>query len=119
MWGDKLLNLIFEQKYSNGWPGKAEQGWKARFGSDEGRYPTKAEGKFQVRARKAAENSDFVPFVAFINPENQKSGADGGMSIAIFPGVDCPGLVTFVVGTNDVAPDEGVLGRPGHARKLA
>src|SRR5260370_8097786 len=41
------------------------------------------------------------------------------MSIAVFPGDDeSPCLLTFVVGTNGLAPDEAILGRPGHARKV-
>ncbi|HUA35587.1 MAG TPA: AAA family ATPase [Candidatus Binataceae bacterium] len=119
MWGDKLLDLIFEQNYSKDWPEKAEQGWNALFGSPNGRYPANTkESKFQIRNPRAPENSDFAPFVAFINPQNPKSGAYGGMSVAIFPGVDRSALITFVVGTNGLAPDEVILGRPGHSRKV-
>jgi 5-methylcytosine-specific restriction enzyme B len=41
------------------------------------------------------------------------------MSFAIFPAEEGkPCLVTMVVGTNGLSPDEAILGRPGHARKL-
>ncbi|HUY26230.1 MAG TPA: AAA family ATPase [Candidatus Binataceae bacterium] len=59
-----------------------------------------------------------VPYAALIHPSNPDSGVYGGMSLAIFPAPDAPCLLTFVVGTNGLAPDENVLGRPGHARKL-
>jgi 5-methylcytosine-specific restriction protein B len=59
-----------------------------------------------------------VPFAAYIHPSNPTSGAYGGMSIAIFPVADAACLLTFVVGTNGLSPDEEILGRPGHARKV-
>jgi 5-methylcytosine-specific restriction protein B len=39
------------------------------------------------------------------------------MSFVIFPAEGEPGLLGLVVGTQGLAPDEAVLGRPGHARK--
>ena len=59
-----------------------------------------------------------VPYAALIHPSNPDSGVYGGMSLAIFPAPNASCLLTFVVGTNGLAPDENVLGRPGHARKL-
>ncbi len=58
-----------------------------------------------------------VPFAALIHPSNPNSGPYGGTSLAVFPGDDAPCLISLVVGTNGLAPDEGILGRPGHARK--
>ena len=45
------------------------------------------------------------------------SGPYGGMSFVIFPtdGERC--LVTLGLGTAGLQPDEGIIGRPGHARK--
>jgi 5-methylcytosine-specific restriction protein B len=40
------------------------------------------------------------------------------MSIAYFPAENAPCLLSFVVGTQGLNPDEEVLGRPGHARKV-
>lgn len=40
------------------------------------------------------------------------------MSFVIFPVEEQPGLVAMVVGTQGLAPDEAILGRPGHARKM-
>jgi hypothetical protein len=59
-----------------------------------------------------------VPRPACIHPSNPSSGAYGGMSIAIFPVDDAPCLLSFVVGTQGLSPDEEILGRPGHARKV-
>jgi 5-methylcytosine-specific restriction protein B len=40
------------------------------------------------------------------------------MSFVLFPARKAPALVSLVVGTNGLAPDEQALGRPGHARKV-
>ena len=45
-------------------------------------------------------------------------GPYGGLSIAVFPSASGPCLLTFVVGTNGISPDEEILGRPGHARNV-
>ena len=55
---------------------------------------------------------------AYIHPSNADSGAYGGMSFVIFPAEDAPCLVAMVIGTQGLAPDETILGRPGHARKM-
>ena len=119
MWADKLLSAILERRYSNEWPSKFEAGFSDLFGSDGGRYP--ASGKRQVHLRKPAppeEKEGIVPFGALIHSSNPDSGGYGGTSLAVFPGDDVPCLITLVVGTNGLAPDEGILGRPGHARKV-
>ncbi len=41
------------------------------------------------------------------------------MSFVIFLGNDAPCLVGMVVGTQGLSPDEMILSRPGHARKIA
>lgn len=76
------------------------------FGSPQGRYPATAEKSISLRAALDAG----VPFVSYIHPTNPTSGAYGGMSIAIFPVEDAPCLITFVVGTNGLHPDEEILG---------
>jgi hypothetical protein len=67
-----------------------------------------------------------------INNENElytqhylspSSGVYGGMSLIWFPveALDeraARSLLTFVCGTRGLAPDEQILGRPGHARHL-
>lgn len=78
------------------------------------------ERRFQLRVNGDAKEGA-VPYAALIAPDQDLSGGYGGMSFVMFPseGPDCPALVAMVVGTNGLAPDEGVLGRPGHARKCA
>ncbi len=58
-----------------------------------------------------------VPFVAYIHPQNPPSGPYSGLSFVMFPVPDQPCLIGMVVGTQGLAPDEAILGRPGHARK--
>ena len=120
MWIDKLLNVILERRYSNAWPEKFEAGFDALFGGDGGRYPDAAKRQVTLRAPRPSEDSEgIVPFAALIHPSNPSSGPYGGTSLAVFPGDDTPCLISFVVGTNGLAPDEGILGRPGHAREVS
>ena len=58
-------------------------------------------------------------FPPFIHPENKDgSGAYGGMSFVIFPAEEAPCLIGMVAGTAGLVPDDAILGRPGHARKM-
>jgi 5-methylcytosine-specific restriction protein B len=59
-----------------------------------------------------------VPYAGVIAPENPPSGAYGGASIAWFP-CDEGTLMTLVVGTKGLAPDEGLLTRHGHRRRVS
>jgi 5-methylcytosine-specific restriction enzyme B len=120
MWADKLLGAILERRYSNAWPEKFKAGFEALFGSDGGRYPDGAKRQVTLRAPAPSEASEgIVPFAALIHPSNPSAGPYGGTSLAVFPGSDAFCLVSLVVGTNGLAPDEAILGRPGHARKAA
>jgi 5-methylcytosine-specific restriction protein B len=118
MWGEKLLSAIQERGYSKDWAKRASEGFKELFGASGGRYPVIAEKVVKIRAPEMPESDDGknVPYAALIHPENPDSGAYGGMSLAIFPATDAPCLLTFVVGTSGLSPDDAVLGRPGHAR---
>ena len=109
-----------QKGYSADWPERMKEGFDDLYGSPGGRYPASAKGVVQVRAPGQSNEDTGVPFAALIHQANPKSGPYGGMSIAIFPGDDeSPCLITFVVGTNGLAPDETILGRPGHARKVS
>src|SRR5208337_5510467 len=88
----------------------------ALFGSPDGRYPKAAEKSVTLRAPDISQDSG-VPFAAYIHPANPTKGAYGGFSFVIFPVSGAPCLVGLVVGTQGLAPDEAILGRPGHARK--
>jgi 5-methylcytosine-specific restriction enzyme B len=60
-----------------------------------------------------------IPYAGFINPDNSPSGQYGGASVVWFPTADAGTLIAFVVGTGGLAPDEGILMRPGHRRRIA
>jgi 5-methylcytosine-specific restriction enzyme B len=114
MWADKLLSTILERRYSKAWPEKFKAGFEALFGADGGRYPDSAKRVVTLRAPAPSEDGDgIVPFAALIHPSNPSSGPYGGTSLAVFPGNDVPCMISLVVGTNGLAPDEGILGRPG------
>jgi 5-methylcytosine-specific restriction enzyme B len=59
-----------------------------------------------------------VPYAGLIHPDNPPAGPYGGTSVVWFPGED-GSLIDFGVGTRGLAPDEGVLTRPGHKRRIA
>lgn len=64
-----------------------------------------------------------VAFAGWTEPESPQSGVYGGMSLIWFPvrgqvGESGRALLTLVVGTRGLSPDEHILGRPGHARYL-
>jgi 5-methylcytosine-specific restriction protein B len=120
LWSDKLISAVMQKGYSSDWPERMKEGFDDLYGSSGGRYPASAKSVVQVRAPGQSNEETGVPFAALIHQANPKSGPYGGMSIAIFPGDDeSPCLLTFVVGTNGLAPDEAILGRPGHARKVS
>jgi 5-methylcytosine-specific restriction enzyme B len=53
-----------------------------------------------------------------INPDNPPSGPYGGTSIVWFPTRDSGSLIDLGIGTRGLAPDEGILTRPGHRRRI-
>lgn len=64
------------------------------------------------------DKGDGVPFAGVTAPDNPSSGPYGGASLIWFPREDGT-LLTFVVGTRGLAPDEGLLTRHGHRRRVA
>lgn len=78
------------------------------------------EKRFQLRLNAQLADGS-VPYVALIGPGQEQSGPYGGMSFVVFPADEdgWPALICMGVGTNGLAPDETVLGRPGHGRKCA
>lgn len=58
-----------------------------------------------------------VPYAGFIHPDNPSSGAYGGASLIWFP-TEAGSILTLVVGTGGLSPDEGLLSRPGHRRRV-
>ncbi|MGA2689744.1 MAG: AAA family ATPase [Candidatus Korobacteraceae bacterium] len=110
-----LVQLVHSLQQSE-WSKRNEAAFKALFGSPEGRYPKAAEKSVTLRAPEMSQDSG-VPFAAYIHPANPTKGAYGGFSFVVFPANEAPCLVALVVGTQGLAPDEAILGRPGHARK--
>jgi 5-methylcytosine-specific restriction enzyme B len=60
-----------------------------------------------------------VPFAGLIHPDNPPSGPYGGTSVVWFPTAEHGSLIDFGAGTRGLSPDEGVLTRPGHRRRIA
>lgn len=65
-----------------------------------------------------ADGDEGVPYAGIINPDNPPSGPYGGTSVVWFPSRDAGSLIDFGVGTRGLAPDEGILTRPGHRRRV-
>lgn len=112
---DELISLILNPQKQN-WAKNHQEALDRLFGGH-GRYPDKARNTLKLRAPEDIE----VPYAAYIHPQNPDSGAYGGTSLVFFPPTDWtsgPCLIGFVVGTQGLSPDEGILSRPGHARKV-
>ena len=60
-----------------------------------------------------------VPFAGLIHPDNPPSGPYGGTSVVWFPTAEHGSLIDFGAGTRGLSPDEGILTRPGHRRRIA
>jgi 5-methylcytosine-specific restriction protein B len=75
------------------------------------------EKRFQLRLNASTQEGQ-IPYLALIAPEQPLSQAYGGMSFVVFPSDEdgFPAIIGMVVGTGGLAPDEMILGRPGHAR---
>ena len=106
---------VIHSKTMESWKERNAKALAALFGT---RYPKRAEKSVKLRAPDMQGSDTGVPYAAYIHPSNPDAGAYGGMSFVIFPveGERC--LVGMVIGTQGLAPDEAVLGRPGHARKM-
>jgi len=69
-------------------------------------------------ALASVEERDGVPFAGLIHPDNPPSGPYGGTSVVWFPTSENGSLIGFGVGTRGLSPDEGILTKPGHRRRL-
>ncbi len=102
----------------NGIEGTMRSRIEALFGD---RYHKRHAAPSGIRDAYALANSNDeggIPFAGLINPDNPPSGPYGGTSVVWFPSDD-GSLIDFGVGTRGLAPDEGILTRPGHRRRLA
>jgi 5-methylcytosine-specific restriction protein B len=111
---DPLVEIIHSGTLDS-WKERNEKALAGLFGS---RYPKRAENTVALRAPDMRGNESGVPYAAYIHPSNADAGAYGGMSFVIFPAEGEPCLAAMVIGTQGLAPDEAILGRPGHSRKL-
>jgi 5-methylcytosine-specific restriction protein B len=109
-----LIDII-HGKTLDSWKSRNEQALAAMFGS---RYPKRAEKSVTLRAPDMKGGDAGIPYAAYIHPGNPDSGAYGGMSFVIFPVEEAPCLIGMVIGTQGLSPDEAILGRPGHARRM-
>src|ERR1700724_1834924 len=113
----KPLVQIVHSPGQDQWPERNAQAFDALFGSPDGRYRSSAKTDVTLRAPGINPDSG-VPFAAYIHPSNPKSGSYSGLSFVVFPIPNNPCLIGLVVGTGGLSPDEAILGRPGHARKV-
>ncbi|HEV2493700.1 MAG TPA: AAA family ATPase [Terriglobia bacterium] len=112
----ELLLDVIHSKTIESWRDRNEKALAALFGS---RYSKRTEKTVKLRAPDMKGTGDEgVPYAAYIHPSNPDAGAYGGMCFVVFPVEGEPCLVGMGTGTQGLAPDEAVLGRPGHARKM-
>src|SRR5699024_2224560 len=110
---EKLLELCRKSYDSESWSDESERALESLFGSDSGRYSLRSQKEIQLRTPKAT-----VPFAAIIHESNSTSGGYSGLSFALFPIEDGPTMIAMVVGTQGLSPDENIIGKPGHSRKM-
>ena len=112
---DSLIEIIHSAALDS-WKERNETALAGLFGT---RYAKRAEKAVTLRAPDMRGSDSGVPYAAYIHPSNADAGAYGGMSFVIFPVEGEPCLVAMVIGTQGLAPDEAILGRPGHVAKNA
>ena len=71
-----------------------------------------------IRNAYGKGETDHVAYGGFINPDNPPSGPYGGTSLVWFPCSD-GSMIDFGIGTRGLSPDEGILTRPGHRRRIS
>jgi 5-methylcytosine-specific restriction enzyme B len=112
----RLIDIIHSPGTEN-WLERSKPAFYELFGGG-ARYPEKARRTVTLRAPEFKGDTG-VSFASLIHPSNPDSGQFGGMCFVIFPISDGPCLVALGIGTQGLSPDEEILGRPGHARKVA
>lgn len=112
----QLLALTQPLAPDTDWHKANEVAFDSIFGGS-GRYHS--DGRKAVSLRAPDMGTDGVTFASYLHPANPGSGAYGGMSFVLFPVPGQRALISLVVGTNGLSPDEDILARPGHARRVA
>ena len=115
--GIELLVDLVHAPDLKAWKEKNSAAFNSLFGSPSGRYSKLAEKEVTLRAPGISPDSG-IPFAAYIHPSNPNSGAYSGLSFVIFPVEDSACLIGLVIGTQGLAPDDSILGRSGHGRKV-
>ena len=73
---------------------------------------------FRNAYSKSGAETEHIAYAGFINPDNPPSGPYGGTSLVWFPTADgC--IIDFGIGTRGLNPDEGILTRAGHRRRIS
>lgn len=111
---DLLVDVIHSTTMDS-WKERNEKALAALFGT---RYAKRTEKSVALRAPDMKGSDAGVPYAAYIHPSNADAGAYGGMCFVIFPVEGAACLVGMGIGTQGLSPDEAILGRPGHARKI-
>lgn len=115
----KNIVELVKSPWTSDWHQQAEKIF-SNFLQEGERYLKKARNVTSIRSPKITlEENGGVPYFALIHPSNAPSGPYGGMSFVLFPSQEKASLISLGIGTQGLAPDENVLGRPGHARKLS
>ncbi len=114
---NKLISLIQTPGTAN-WSERCNEAFAELYGSPNGRYSLSAGQSVSLRAPEFRDKKG-VTFAALIDQSNPDSGAYGGMSLVLFPHEERAAIIAMVVGTQGLSPDEEILGRPGHGRKVA
>ncbi len=100
-----------------GWEPTARAALAALFGE---RYHSRHGADVEIRdAYGRGPDPAHIPFAGLLPEGSATSGQYGGMSVVWFPRQRGGSLLTFVVGTLGLNPDEAILGRPGHRRHVA
>ncbi len=74
------------------------------------------QGRKAIALRCPKIGLDDGAFAAVLHKDAPSSGGYGGTSFVMFPSETDSVLISLVVGTQGLAPDEHILTRPGHAR---
>lgn len=113
---DALVDVIRSGRQAE--EGAPRAALAALFGS---RFMKAREKDAQIRdafGLAKSDGDDSVPYAGLINPDNPPSGPYGGTSLVWFPAAT-GSLIGLGVGTRGLSPDEGILTRPGHRRRIA
>ncbi len=112
-----LISLCKSPYDNSTWHDQSKAAFEELFTAQKSRYGKNARNTVKFRTPKLDGDKN-VPFSAIINPSAPDSGGYSGMSFVIFPVKDGPPMLAMVVGTMGLSPDEHILGKPGHSRKV-